>query len=383
MDSQSFDIFTETAYDCLNEERSHHSNIDDIVARLEKALELQLEHQKARWNKQWDEKEQHFWMEISMLSSLHHKNLVSLVGFCDENDEKILVMKPENYASLENCLSYSMFFMWVRRLEICVSLAHSLSYIHYDEHCDVIHGNIDSETILLNDNFEPKLSEFRLSMRIKASERHHSFRVDKGDAPEQKVTHFPQITTVTSLSAKFPYLKKGEYDIWAMKMQNYISSTDLQCLNIVQKRNSQKNITSDTEVILPDYGHEMENRGQDYAWMNSISRMGAIYTLLIFQFDMSWTSDICTPVKLSDPSHQTHQASARVIINLEKCRRKGIKVTSAGDAFSKDGANYEVGLLLDVYRLLSAYYCYVRTGLWPQKWLLSSWKLGIYLICID
>nr|GFA86018.1 protein kinase-like domain, phloem protein 2-like protein [Tanacetum cinerariifolium] len=37
MDSQSFDIFTETAYDCLNEERSQHSNIDDIVARLEKA----------------------------------------------------------------------------------------------------------------------------------------------------------------------------------------------------------------------------------------------------------------------------------------------------------------------------------------------------------
>nr|GFA44339.1 ribonuclease H-like domain-containing protein [Tanacetum cinerariifolium] len=72
--------------------------------------------------------------------------------------------------------------------------------------------------------------------------------MSSGDTPEQKVTPPPQITTVTSLSAKFPYLKKGEYDIWAMKMQNYISSTDLQCWNIVQKGNSQKNITSDTKV---------------------------------------------------------------------------------------------------------------------------------------
>nr|GFC73262.1 ribonuclease H-like domain-containing protein [Tanacetum cinerariifolium] len=78
--------------------------------------------------------------------------------------------------------------------------------------------------------------------------------VHEGDPPEQKVTPPPQITTVTSLSTKFPYLKKGEYDIWAMKMHNYISSTDLQCWNIVQKGNSQKNITSDTEgniIIAP------------------------------------------------------------------------------------------------------------------------------------
>nr|GEY48370.1 retrotransposon protein, putative, unclassified [Tanacetum cinerariifolium] len=76
--------------------------------------------------------------------------------------------------------------------------------------------------------------------------------VHEGDTPKQKVTPPPQITTVTSLSAKFPYLKKGKYDIWAM--QNYISSTDLQCWNIFQKGNNQKNITSGTEgniIISP------------------------------------------------------------------------------------------------------------------------------------
>ncbi|PWA82370.1 protein kinase-like domain-containing protein [Artemisia annua] len=134
-----------------------------------------------RFNKEWSEREHEFWMEIFMLSSLKHKNLVSLVGFCDENDEKIIITKFEIRGSLVNHLSDSMLLTWVRRLEICVGLARALSYIHYDEQRDfsVIHRNIDSETVLLNDNWEPELCEFRLSKKIKASERHHSFHVDK------------------------------------------------------------------------------------------------------------------------------------------------------------------------------------------------------------
>ncbi|GKA17592.1 kinase-like domain, phloem protein 2-like protein [Tanacetum coccineum] len=134
-----------------------------------------------RFTKEWDEKEQQFWMEIFMLSTLKHKNLVSLVGFCDENDERIIIIKLETKASLDNYLSDTLKLTWVRRLEIGVAIAHALSYIHYDESRDfsVIHGNINSDTILLNDSWEPKLCEFRLSMKIEASERYHSFRVDK------------------------------------------------------------------------------------------------------------------------------------------------------------------------------------------------------------
>nr|GEU56656.1 hypothetical protein [Tanacetum cinerariifolium] len=57
----------------------------------------------------------------------------------------------------------------------------------------------------------------------------------------------PQITTVTNIFAKFPYLKKGDYDIWAIKMQNFISSSDLLCWNIVLKGNSVKSMTTDND----------------------------------------------------------------------------------------------------------------------------------------
>ncbi|GJS60802.1 kinase-like domain, phloem protein 2-like protein [Tanacetum coccineum] len=117
-----------------------------------------------------------------MLSSLKHKNVVSLVGFCDENDEKIIIYAIEtSRGMLIQYLSDSMLLTWVRRLEISVGIAHALSYIHYDEPRDfsVIHRYIDSSRVLLNNEWEPKLSDFEFSMKIKASQRHQSFHTNK------------------------------------------------------------------------------------------------------------------------------------------------------------------------------------------------------------
>ncbi|GKE44481.1 kinase-like domain, phloem protein 2-like protein [Tanacetum coccineum] len=130
-----------------------------------------------RLNEEKNDREQLFWKEISMLSSLKHKNLVCLVGFCDENDEKIIIKRNETRGMLFQYISDPMLLTYVRRLEICVGIAHALSYIHYDEPRDfsVIHRNINCGTVLLNDDWEPKLCDFERSMSIKASQRQHSF----------------------------------------------------------------------------------------------------------------------------------------------------------------------------------------------------------------
>ncbi|GJW26764.1 kinase-like domain, phloem protein 2-like protein [Tanacetum coccineum] len=115
-----------------------------------------------------------------MLSSLTHKNVVSIVGFCNEVGGETIIYKDNSMGRLENHVSDPMLLTWVKRLEICIGVAHALCYIHYDETRDfsVIHGNISSATILLNNDWEPKLSQFQHSMKIKASERHHSFHTD-------------------------------------------------------------------------------------------------------------------------------------------------------------------------------------------------------------
>ncbi|GJX99428.1 ribonuclease H-like domain-containing protein [Tanacetum coccineum] len=69
--------------------------------------------------------------------------------------------------------------------------------------------------------------------------------IESGPSGEVVNHTLPQVTTVNNI-AKFPYLKVGEYDVWAMKMQNYISSTDLQCWNIVMKGNHARPTTTDS-----------------------------------------------------------------------------------------------------------------------------------------
>ncbi|GJW82486.1 kinase RLK-Pelle-CrRLK1L-1 family protein [Tanacetum coccineum] len=114
-----------------------------------------------------------FWTEIMMLASLKHENVVSIVGFCDENDEKIIINKYEAKGSLDKYIS-SANLTWIQRLQICVDVARVLKYIHYDDGHDfsVIHRNIKSSKILLDDNWKPKLYGFQTSLKSTKVRRH-------------------------------------------------------------------------------------------------------------------------------------------------------------------------------------------------------------------
>ncbi|KAJ0560042.1 putative protein kinase RLK-Pelle-CrRLK1L-1 family [Helianthus annuus] len=102
--------------------------------------------------------------EIMMLSRYRHKNLVSLVGFCDEADEKILVYEYEFNGSLEKYLN-SNTLTWVQRLKICVGAARGLEYLHnpLETQQRVLHRDIKSANVLLSEVWEAKVSDFGLS----------------------------------------------------------------------------------------------------------------------------------------------------------------------------------------------------------------------------
>ncbi|PWA86623.1 Protein kinase, ATP binding site-containing protein [Artemisia annua] len=235
-------------YSVLDNERSKRPNIDDIVPRLEKALELQLKpqnylmlqdnnsivegtssssiekkfqhlkikleaiksatnkfdeahcigkggfgkvykgelvHSKGRsivaikrLDRAFGQGNPEFWKEIIMLSLYQHDNIVSLLGFCDEYGEMILVYE---YASKRSLDLYLKDLTWVQRLEICIGAARGLAYLHNPGQSQqrVLHRDIKSSNILLDENWNARIADFGLS-KFGPANQPYTFLVSNG-----------------------------------------------------------------------------------------------------------------------------------------------------------------------------------------------------------
>ncbi|KAL7614882.1 hypothetical protein Lser_V15G06506 [Lactuca serriola] len=105
-----------------------------------------------------------FWKEVIMLSIYKHPNIVSLLGYCDKNDEKILVYEFASNKSLDLHLN-NKDLTWVPRLKICIGVARGLAYLHNPAGTKqrVLHRDIKSSNILLDENWNAKIADLGLS----------------------------------------------------------------------------------------------------------------------------------------------------------------------------------------------------------------------------
>ncbi|KAL2597875.1 hypothetical protein AAZV13_11G190000 [Glycine max] len=119
-----------------------------------------------------------FESEVTLISNVHHRNLVRLLGCCNKGQERILVYEYMANASLDKFLfgKRKGSLNWKQRYDIILGTARGLNYLHEEFHVSIIHRDIKSENILLDEQLQPKVSDFGLVKLLPEDQSHLTTR---------------------------------------------------------------------------------------------------------------------------------------------------------------------------------------------------------------
>ncbi|PWA76222.1 hypothetical protein CTI12_AA086050 [Artemisia annua] len=120
-----------------------------------------------------------FESEVRIISNVHHRNLIRLLGCCNKGPELLLVLEYMANGCLEKFLYGEKrgTLNWRQRCDIILGTARGLAYLHEQYHVTIIHRDIKPSNILLDNDFQPKIADFGLARLLPDGQTHISTRV--------------------------------------------------------------------------------------------------------------------------------------------------------------------------------------------------------------
>nr|POE88587.1 putative serine/threonine-protein kinase pbl10 [Quercus suber] len=192
--------------------------------------------------------------EINYLGQLHHPHLVKLIGYCLEDEHRLLVYEFMPKGSMENHLfrrgSHFQPLSWNLRMKVALSAAKGLAFLHNAE-TQVIYRDFKTSNILLDSNYNAKLSDFGLARDGPTGDKSHVSTRVLGTygyaAPEYLATgHLTAKSDVYSfgvvllemLSGRRAIDKNrpsGQHNLYSLGRAQKAASLALQCINVEPK----------------------------------------------------------------------------------------------------------------------------------------------------
>ncbi|KAG5011412.1 hypothetical protein AAZX31_09G002900 [Glycine max] len=123
-----------------------------------------------RLDKVVQEGEKEFKTEVSVIGQTHHRNLVRLLGYCDEGEHRLLVYEHMSNGSLASFLFGISRPHWNQRVQIALGIARGLTYLHEECSTQIIHCDIKPQNILLDELFTPRIADFGLAKLLLAEQ---------------------------------------------------------------------------------------------------------------------------------------------------------------------------------------------------------------------
>ncbi|KAJ4899327.1 putative LRR receptor-like serine/threonine-protein kinase [Raphanus sativus] len=160
-----------------------------------------------------------FQVEAELLLTVHHRNLASFVGYCDDGRRMALIYEYMANGNLQDYLSSEAAedLSWEKRLHIAIDSAQGLEYLHHGCRPPIVHRDVKTANILLNDNLESKIADFGLSKVF----------------PEDDLSH-----VVTAVMGTPGYVDPEYYNTFKLNEKSDVYSFGIVLLEIITGRRS-------------------------------------------------------------------------------------------------------------------------------------------------